>query len=307
MFWILLACSPLRPPPDPVVKLTLAVHLEAIPVLTEEQAFRDQADELRRYGDQFSAHGAVLTLDAKDLIGGMTRWDDPVLLELQDQGHAIGIHADVGGQLDTTQAELEADLIRLREALAKQGVDAVHVSGVCSHLDWVSGAQAAGFSAVTDTVEYCLKSLDAPPAYIQDCETPSACHHPFPGRVAEQIDPWLAEDGGTWLEPANEGLMILPAAGNLSCLDEQLSGDRPQGACVFDEADLEAFRYLLNASYAHAQPGRLNHLGIVWSYGQLLNRGLLAEWLSEIDHHVAEGNVVWTSVPELVEGAAQEP
>ncbi len=300
MLLALLACAPPRPAPDPVVKLTLAVHLEAIPVLTNEQAFRDQADELRRYGDQFSAHGAVMTLDAKDLIGAMTRWDDPVLMDLQDQGHAIGIHADVGGKAGVSEEEFLYDLVRLREALSRQGVDAVHVSGVCSELDWVSGARDAGFLAVTDTVEFCLKSLDAPPPYIQECETPSDCHHPFPGRIAEQLGPWRAEDGGNWLDPADDGMMILPAAGNLTCLGEQLRGDSTEGACVFDEEDLEAFRYLLNASYEHAQPGRLNHLGIVWSYGQLLNRGLLAEWLSEIDHHVEEGNLVWTSVPELV-------
>lgn len=284
-----------------MVKLTLAMHLEGIPVLTDQEAFETQAHNLRLTGEQFAAHGAVLTLDAKDLIGAMTRWEDPVLLELQEQGHAIGIHADRGGQPDLTEEEFVGDLVRLREALAAQGVDAVHVSGVCSELDWVSGVQEAGFLAATDTVEYCLKSLESPPPYIDACTTPSECHRPFPGHIAEQLDPWRAADGGTWLEPADEGLWILPAAGNLSCLDEQLREDETAGACDFNEADLEAFRYTLAAAMEHAQPGQPNHLGIVWSYGQTPHRGLLSQWLGEIDHHVEQGNVVWTSVPELVE------
>ena len=45
----------------------------------------------------FEKYGAKLTLESKEMTDGAIQWNDNVLLEMQERGHAVGIHADVGG------------------------------------------------------------------------------------------------------------------------------------------------------------------------------------------------------------------
>ncbi len=79
----------------PAVYVGVTLHLEGWNN-TDPDVFALYARTLRERADLFERYGARMTLETKELTDGILLWGDNVLLELQDRGHSVGLHADLG-------------------------------------------------------------------------------------------------------------------------------------------------------------------------------------------------------------------
>jgi len=310
-FSFLTACSGAPPVGDSedapsesaAVYAGVTVHLEGWRTHEEDQ-FERYAQVLRDRADLFEAYGARLTLETKEMTNGIEMWGDNVLLEMQDRGHDVGIHADLGANLDYSTAQMTEDLIRLRERNEDLGLDVRHASGVCSHVDWVTATLDAGFEITSAIVAYCLQSLPeaVQPLEYADCDNPSDCHEAWPEDLAGQLRPRRVRDGASWITPDPEGeLVIHTAGGAIICYAEEASGAQSVTDCAFDEADIEAWREDLEAAVALARPGEVLDLHATWSLGSPLSLDLLELWLQTTQPYVDAGQVRWSTLGETHE------
>ena len=81
----------------PLLYVGIMVHLEGWKDDRDQERFIRHAELVREYAVLFEQYGAKLTLGSKELTDGSIRWGDNVLLEMEQRGHGIGVHADIGG------------------------------------------------------------------------------------------------------------------------------------------------------------------------------------------------------------------
>jgi hypothetical protein len=286
-----------------VLQIGIMVHLEGWGDDNTKTRFEEHARLIREYAALFEKHGAKLTWESKEVTEGSIAWGDNVLLEMQQRGHGVGVHADIGGQSNYDCSRMAADLRAEKVQLESLGVTVRHASGIVSTCDWVTAAADAGYLFTTGQVAYAVMSMPVGqrPAEYRNCKSPSACHDVFPSELADRIHPWRAENGTNWLtDNPNGRLVILPSSGGISHLDEDARGAEVQGKeTPYNQADLDAFFVELDAALALASPGKVNTYYLSWSLGSELDRGLLEEWLQGIQPYVQSGRVKWSTLPEM--------
>lgn len=296
--------EPEGPPP---LYLALTVHLEGWPV-EKKEAFQKYVGKIREYSDLTHTYGARFTWETQNLIEPSVTFDDNILHELQvERGDGVGVHADAGGNPSKpglTQESFTDEIQAMKEAMEDLGVEVRHVSGICSHLDWVTAAIDAGYEASTGAVEYCLKSLpiDEQPPEVQSCSNPSQCHDPYPSEQAAKLQPWRVADGATWTTPTPAGgLLLMHSSGSLPCLAESATGGESKTKCEWDQADVDQAMAQLESALAARQSGKMNHFVFVWSFGQAIDPELLGQLLGKIQERVETGDIVWKTMPELAD------
>ncbi|MBS1249209.1 MAG: hypothetical protein MAG431_00784 [Chloroflexi bacterium] len=281
----------------PPLYIGVSVHLEAWKLGNEKLGYEQQVYEryvqnILAYSDLANSYDMPFTWETSNLIDPSAALEPNVLLELYQRGDGIGVHADLGEQTPYPggEAQFTKDLRILRHRMEDLGIPVTHASGVCSTSDWVTAALDAGFEAVTGTVDYCLKSLplDQQSAEIQECKGPALCHDPYPGQIPEMLHPWRAADGSSWTTPAEEGLLVFSTAGALPC--SAGSGSQPQ-------CDLQ----IIEEALAARQPGEFHSFFFVWSYGSPLEEELLRNFYEGLQPYIESGDVVWKTMPELIE------
>ncbi len=281
----------------PPLYIGVSVHLEGWKLGNEklgynQQMYESYAQNILAYSDLANSYDMPFTWETSNLIEPSAALAPNVLKELYQRGDGIGIHADLGGKTPYPGGEPQftKDLRELRQKMENLGIPVTHASGVCSTLDWVTATLDAGFEAVTGTVDYCLKSLptDQQSAEIQACEGPALCHDPYPGQIPEMLHPWRAADGSSWTTPAEEGLLVFSTAGALPCSTE--SGSPPQ-------CDLQ----IIEEALAARRPGEFHSFFFVWSYGSPLEEELLRNFYEGLQPLIERGDVVWKTMPELIE------
>lgn len=286
-----------------VLYLGVMVHLEGWNDGVNQQRFKEHTRLIREYASLFEAYGARLTWESKEVTDGILKWGDNVLLEMQQRGHGIGLHADLGGSLQYDCARLQPELLAMKQKLQGLGVIVRHTSGVSSHCDWVNAAAETGFQFVTGMVAYGLKSLplDQQPADIRICRDPSSCHDPYPFTLEERLHPWRANSGSDWTKNNPNGrVVILPENGGLSHKYEDSIGQKKVGnADEFNEADIDAYFIELEKALALADPRKVNTYYMSWSLGSTLDKTLLEKWLQRIQPYVNAGKVQWKTLPEM--------
>lgn len=274
----------------------ISVHLEGWnlgnePLGYNQQVYEQYARNILAYSDLANEVGMPFTWETANLIGPSEALQPNILLELYQRGDGIGVHADLGGKTPYPGGELQftKDLRHLRLQMEAMGIEVSHVSGVCSNMDWVRASSQAGYQAVTGVVEYCLKSLplDQQPQHLRQCESPKLCHDAYPGGIADMLNPWRALDGNSWTVPSDEGLLLVHAAGALPCESQAGSGQL---------CDLSIIQQALDAS----QPGQFNSLFFIWSYGSPMEEELLRSFYEGIQPYIQNGEVVWQTMPELI-------
>jgi len=294
--------------PDlPVLYIGLMVHLENHP--SDTQADHDAyRDEILEYADLFDEFGAKPTWEVKEPILDCKKFNDPYFKLLEARGHGIGVHADLGGNptKDRTVEEMTAQLTQMREGLEWQGVTVRHVSGICSHLDWVQAAIDAGYEFVTGVVDYCTQSLDLVPEEYSHCTSAGACHGPYGKTMADRMRPWRAQTSQWTQADSNGELIILPSA--VEGLPH-LSPD--QGAAKLTSTDVDLYMEALDEALTLVEPNKLNTFFLLWSYGPSLDMDQMRDWLERIEPYVLQGKVAWKTLPEMVDAhvaweAAQE-
>lgn len=293
---------------DDVLYIGIMVHLEGWNDDAEEERFRRHAELVREYAALFEQYGAVLTLESKELTDGSIRWGDNVLLEMQQRGHGVGVHADIGGQRNYDCSRFADDLRAEKEQLESLGVRVLHVSGIVSHCDWVTASLQSGFQFATGVVAYGVKSLPLAlqPEQFRSCDSPANCHQAYPLDLAERLSPWRAASGADWITPIAEGgLVIIPSGGGLPCMAEEQRTSDSTTRCDFTMEDIPASIAELEEALSLMQSGRLNTYYVSWSLGNPLSPELLEQWLQAIQPYVDRGQVKWVSLSDMYEMYAQ--
>ena len=286
----------------PLLYIGIMVHLEGWGDDDIQDKFETHVEHVRRYASLFETYGAVLTLESKELTDGSIRWGDNVLLEMQQRGHGVGVHADIGGQRNYNCSRFADDLRAEKEQLESLGVEVRHVSGITSHCDWVTAAVDAGFKFSTGMVAYSVMSLpeELRPEEYRDCPNPGSCHQTFPPNPADRIHPWRVDSGLNWLKPDPRGeFVLLSASGLLTCRHEELTSPDSFTTCEFTEEDIPAAAVQLEEAIALAEPGKVNIYYLSWSLGSPLDDDLLEAWLKSLQPYVDSGQVQWASLPEM--------
>jgi hypothetical protein len=305
----MLGCSQAAPPTaeiQTVLNLGIMVHLEGWDDDTDEAKFRHHAALLREYATLFEEYGAKLTLESKEMTEGATRWDDNVLLEMQNRGHGIGVHADVGGSMRDTLSEMRLELTDMKSQLESLGVTVRHVSGINSHCDWVTAAVESGFEFVTGVVSYALLSLpeEERPIVIPYGARPGEFHQAYPFSVEGRLHAWRAENGSNWIDDNPDGnLVIIPSGEGLAySYEESLGNVELGGAQNFTVEDIYAFEQQLNSILEYIESDESTQpytYYLSWSFGQAFDRNLMEQWLQMVDQYVVLGKVQWKTIPEM--------
>ncbi len=284
-----------------VLYVGIMVHLEGWNDDKNENRFADHVRLMREYAGLFETYGAKLTWESKEVTDGVLKWGDNVLLEMQQRGHGIGVHADIGGERDFDCSVFADQLHAAKVKLEQLGVTVRHVSGNTSHCDWVQATIDAGYQFTTGQVAYSVMSFpeDQRPEEYRDCPNPGACHQVFPPDLEDRITPWRPASGENWLaNDPNARLVLLPSSGVLPCLEEDAGGSSSHN-CEFTEKDIDLYFEELEQALALAHPGQVNTYYVAWSFGQELDMGLLEEWLQRLDAYVRDGRVIWKTLPEM--------
>ncbi len=292
----------LPPEDDPVVQVAFTVHVETSG-LEDDAVYLGLVEEMGRWAQMFEARGASLTYEVKQVVGEAVSRGDSVLLDLEERGHELGLHVDVGSGLGapSTYEDLVAEFSSRREELEGLGVSVHHASGVCSpDLDWVGALAEAGLAFATGLVEYCLKALplEEQDSRVRECESPTQCHAPVPYALTDRMTSWRVDSAETLLAPSEGGLIaILPKVGGIYCLDEGEGPDAP--ACALDEADVAAVEPLLETAWELAGgTEEVVHVDLGFSSLHPPDPALLEEILSAVDASVATGKARWSTVSE---------
>ena len=284
------------------------VHLEGWDEeASNEQAFNRHADAARRLAAMFEEHGAKATFETRpEFVEACRTWNDNVLLELYERGHGIGVHADVGGSVEAeglTQKDFAPKIAEMKSEMEElTGIGVVHVSGICSTLDWVRAAADAGYGFTTGAVGYCAMSLPVRerPEEYRFCRNPGQCHGLMPLDLEDRINPWRTSSGLNWLQRDPDGrLVILPSDGVIKSLAEERSGDS-SGQNEFTYEDIEAYLDTLEEALSLAKAGQVNILYVALSIGSPnLDKDLYGQWLSSVKPYVNSGRVEWKTLPEM--------
>jgi len=267
-----------------VLYLGIMVHLEGWNDGQDQARFQEHARLMREYATLFEKYGAKLTWESKEVTEGILRWGDNVLLEMEQRGHGVGVHADIGGQRDYDCRRFAADLRAEKEQLESLGVTVRHVSGIVSHCDWVTAAADAGYLFTTGQVAYAVMSMppESRPAEYRNCPSPAVCYDVFPAELQARLHPWRMNSGLDWLTPSPNGrLVLIPASGELSYMEENATGQTSDKGKDLTQADIDYFIQELEQAIALAQPGQWNYMSrpdaAAYNPTKML-QNLLADW-----------------------------
>jgi hypothetical protein len=278
------------------------VHLEGWNDRENRMQFTRHAELVRRYAYLFERYGAKLTLESKEFTDGCIAWGDNALKEMEDRGHGIGVHADIGGERDMRCEEFAPLLRERKQTLESLGVRVRHVSGIVSTCDWVTAAADAGFLFTTGTVAYALMSLpvELRPTGFTDCLSPSKCHQSYPFDLEGQMHPWRMSSGKDWIYHSADGpLVILPSGGGLPCAAEEAGWTGSYTKCEFAAQDIDAIVASLEQALALVDASKVNIYYLSWSIGQELDESLLENFLQRLKPFVDDGRVQWKTLPEM--------
>jgi hypothetical protein len=265
--------------------------------------FGRHREALADLGAVAAAHGARLTYElASVFVRALEAWDDDFITEMTELDHGFGVHADAGGQDPPYQLFVQ-NLNSQRRALEAAGVTVTHVSGICSASPWVEAAVEAGYLGTTGAVEYCLKSLDQLPAgkeTVTGCLSPADCHGPSVEDIIQRMHPWRTSSSSDWLTPDPDGDLVVVIGESGSSLDCLGDGVATAG-CVAEFDDITAYRARIDDYLAAQGPfPQIAVLTVSWSIGSLPPDGFAEALFSAIDPYVADGSVVWATLPEIV-------
>jgi len=291
-----------KPESETKLYLGLMIHLEGWNnEITNQGAFEDHAAATRLMATTLEKYGAKGTFEARpEFVQASKNWNDNVLAELVERGHGVGLHADVGGNVERDgldQKGMVSEISKMKIEFEKlSGIEARHVSGVCSSLDWVAASIAAGFEFTTGGVSFCAMSLseEYQPEEYSNCPTPSKCHDVFPSEVSDRIHPWRTNSGANWLEHDPEGGLVILASDDVLFGYDENHDDMSQ-------ADAEAGIAVLEEALVNVEEGQVNLMYVAWSIGSedKVASPALEDWLQAVEPYVDAGLVEWATMPEV--------
>ena len=139
------------------------------------------------------------------------------------------------------------------------------------------------------------------PEGFEPYSSPADGHEPYPFKLEDRLTPWMAADGSNWIvnDPAGN-VLIIPSGLSLNNAYEELNGVKG-GKSDFDAQDIATWKEILPILTAASDSGKVNTFYAVWSFGKAVDMDLLEEWLQLIDGYVKNGNLRWSTIPEMSE------
>ena len=291
------------------VQVIWAVHVEGWKrEQTNEVKFTKHVEELEKMRSVLESNGIVVTWEIRtdEFLAGVINHNSGIIHDWLAAGHAVEIHADLGGA-NNNSLVLEDELRNRVQAMQDYGLSPRSVSGMCSEADWVSAIANNGLEMVDGVVEYCLKSLtmeNLPSGYshIADCAGPALCHSSmFYGDLYRSITPWRPLSPDQWPEMGGNSSMPLivpggPWDGSLKCLAEGYGNN-----CRLSSADAVTLQEGLERVLAGRVVDQFHAFVVTESVGGvILMPGLItvAEYLAL---QVAARNIEFVTPEELLQ------
>jgi hypothetical protein len=286
----------------------LMVHLEGwSDEMDREDKYTKHMEAALELAEIFEEYGARVTFEASpETIAASAVWNN-LLLDLQNRGHSIGIHADKGySQNPNYNMDLFTSQIReMKEDAEAIGLTIEHVSGICSSLDWGKAAIEAGYAFTTGAVGYCAMSMaeDIRPEVYQDCPNPAQCHGNMPLEMENRIHPWrinTAETDWTVHDP-NGALVILSSDSGIKNLyEETLDSQATHGDMEYSDEDIEVLVAKVEEALALAEPGKINQIYFSLSIGAAdVDEVFYRKMFTALQIFVDEGRLEYKSLNEI--------
>ncbi len=289
------------------LNLGMMIHLEGwFEEVDNEESYMGHVEAIRTLADKLEEYGAVGTFEASpETIEASGKWDVNILQELVDRGHAVGVHADVGGNPnEDINVESMAFRIKTMKTDLQKIVDfdVIHVSGICSHIDWAEAVIKAGYKFTTGLVAYCVTAMDEEdrPEEYKNCSTPLKCHDVYPHEIAERDEPWRVSSAKDWLTDHENGeLVVIMEAGSLYNMSEEFGDGTGDGGLRPDDVDV--FIEQMDEFIANMDDESVNTMYLSWSIGSAVRvqSEVLDLWLEAIDEYIEEGVVEWHTINEM--------
>lgn len=290
------------------LQLALTIHVERHPTEVRDRAeFDDHVAMLEQLANLALAYDVVLNFElSTEFVQAIDAWDSSFIEDMVALGHAIAQHSGDQSTEGLTGTARIAELVRQREAIEAHGVDVNYLSGGCSADDWVEAAIAAGFSAVTGNVEYCLKSLDdetlpAGMDWIHQCNNQAICHDPLHIGTTRVLHPWTTSSSATWLVDNPDGELVIIASDET---DGFVAMSQGEGSDL--DLSLQQWTALLDSYVAATVAGQVNVVNMVLSVGPEPDWDLIAAMFTQALTRQDAGLLTWVSVGEVVAQALAE-
>ena len=289
--------------------LGLMIHVEGWRnEVNLEDSFNLHASAVENMASILEDYGAVGTFEfSPEFIEAAERWDSNIIQDLHDRGHGVGVHADAGYSLnenydyDIFVKEIKDSRLDLEKLV---DFKILHVSGICSEMDWVKAAIDAGYKFTSGSVGYCAMSMpeDLRPEKYKNCLSPGECHGPLPEDITQSLTPILASSGENWLYSNSGDLVIFNARNVLYAQYEDSLGISEVSNADLTSEDLEASYQNIEIVLNEVDSNEINLIYFGWSLGDtdLHNENLLKEWLDYVDeNYIQTGQVEWKTLPEV--------
>jgi len=308
----------------PPLKFTILIHLEAwkLDKINPQGKLNHEAymDEIKLMVELLKTYDATFTWESgylQFLRTGRSNnpdgvfdpahpsfIDTPLFKYLKSNKQDIGVHADLGGNsaIPYTQLNFVQDLQRMKTNMNLRSGISRHVSGICSHLDWVDAAVKTGYLFTTSNVAYCTAAMaeeDRPSEY-KDCTSAGGCHQIYPEDITSRIHPWRMKDAASWLtDDASGELVMLPSSSPINCLAENQTTTESLLKCTFDADDIATLKTDLDLALANRDANKVNMYYGVFSVGTRLELDTLKDLLDAVQEYVNDGEIEWSTANKI--------
>jgi hypothetical protein len=284
------------------------VHLEGwVEETNNRELFEKHMDAAFDLADVFERYGAKVTFEASpETIQASGTWDN-FLLDLQNRGHGIGVHADRGYSTDPNYnlRLFTTELRKMKSEAESLGLIIQHVSGTCSELDWAKASIDAGYLFTTGGVGYCAMSMpeEMRPDEYKYCPNPGQCHGNMPLLIDDRIHPWRINTAkGDWTEDDPNGkLVILASDGGIKNLYEYSQDPKAShGDMEYTDEDLEILIEKVEEALTLADPDKINILYFSLSIGKAdVDRIFYEKMFAALQHYLDTGRLEYKTMNEM--------
>jgi hypothetical protein len=291
-----------------VLYFSLMVHLEGwFDEIDNEEVFQKHMTATRELAEIFEKHNAKVTFEASpETIEACGKWEN-VLLELQENGHGIGVHADRGYSRNPNYSlgVFTAEIKNMKDEAESLGLLIQHVSGTCSGLDWAKASIDAGYEFTTGGVGFCAMSMpeEIRPEEYKNCLNPAECHGNMPLEMSGRIHPWrinTAERDWTEHDPNGE-LVILASDGGIKNLYEaSLDPDASHGDMAYTDEDIQILIDKVDEALSLAKPDQVNQIYFSLSIGAAdVDELFYTKMFEALKPYVEAGRLEYASLNEV--------
>jgi len=298
----------LSQPTDEATILTMSIHVEGwIGENRNSEKFDRHAAIVLDVAREAQQAGAIFSFELSSQFA-TSPGAKTIVDELLALGHAIEVHADVGGKGTPSFDDLKDQLSVKFRQVQDLGIDPILVSGICSKGPFIEAAIAAGFKITTGAVEYCLTSLDAmhhPAGWnIDECPSPSECHGAPGFDLSKKATPWRTSSSANWTVPDSDGdffIAVGESGSTVKCLSEN---DVAATGCQYQNEDIREYVNLAESYVLYdeqSDDGRCCVFSTTISIGLPPPEGFISNLVDSLSSLVDDGRAQWLSPRQIYE------